>query len=395
MQRIGVLELVDEDDVDALGQRRAHRGVGPQQVACVHEQVVELEPALSLALRHPFERESRQSRQQPLDQPRPQIVEEEHDGVARFGQRRDRRRPSRRPTAPPFPAMPGLGGRTASSTRTISRSSPASSPSSSSATELLPPLDDLRQPVAVERDSAFCRGSRLVDGGDDGRRVDVGQRRRREVDADEPVPPARAATERDRMWRPVTGRSACPSNRSRSNVGIGEEVVAEPLPPLVEPNPRLHVVVDLERGRKAGVERVLAKDAVREAVQRRDGRGVEALAGDGAPLAFVGRKLRVDRRQFESPPHAVAQFGRGRLGERDGDEVVDLAHRAGGDEPDDAVDQDPRLARAGAGLDEQVAMEIVADASPAVVIDFEKGMLPRERRHASDSSSPTSSASST
>jgi hypothetical protein len=43
LDRVGVLELVDEDDVDARRQAGANAGVGAKQVPCVHEQVMELE----------------------------------------------------------------------------------------------------------------------------------------------------------------------------------------------------------------------------------------------------------------------------------------------------------------------------------------------------------------
>ncbi len=68
---------------------------------------------------------------------------------------------------------------------------------------------------------------------------------------------------------------------------VVEQFVAEALPPLVEPNPRLDVVVDLERRREPRLERVLGQDAMGEAVQRRDRRGVELLPCSRAALALA------------------------------------------------------------------------------------------------------------
>ena len=186
-----------------------------------------------------------------------------------------------------------------------------------------------------------------------------------------------------------------------AEVGIGEEVVAKPLPSFVEPDPRLHLVFDLERGRQSCIERVLREDAMGEAVKRRDRRHVETIASSRTALTLIGREVRIDRRELERAPHAVPQLGGRCFGERDGDEIGDVAHRARGDETHDSVDKDPGLARAGARLDEQIAVQVVTDASAAVVIHFEQGMGSRERRHApassagSSPSAPTSSASST
>src|SRR5262245_40241288 len=136
-----------------------------------------------------------------------------------------------------------------------------------------------------------------------------------------------------------------------------------------------------------------------EAVERRDRRRIETRPSSGAPFAFLLREVGVDRRVLERAPHSVSKLRCGCFGERDGDEVADLAHRAGGDEPNDTIDEDAGLPGARARLDEQVAVQVVADPRSAVVVDLEKGMLPHERRHVSaslsTSFSATSSASST
>ena len=50
LQRIGVLKLIDQQVRELLAQAAPHRRVATQEVACLHEQVVELEPALAAAL---------------------------------------------------------------------------------------------------------------------------------------------------------------------------------------------------------------------------------------------------------------------------------------------------------------------------------------------------------
>jgi hypothetical protein len=69
LERIGVLELVDDQHRPPLGQRPPDRGVAPQQVAGQHQQVVEVEAAGAATLVGPIEREPDQLGRQPHDDP--------------------------------------------------------------------------------------------------------------------------------------------------------------------------------------------------------------------------------------------------------------------------------------------------------------------------------------
>ena len=164
--------------------------------------------------------------------------------------------------------------------------------------ELAPSRQDLVKAVAFERNRAGRGVSRIVDGRDDRTDVDLGQRWLGELHPDEPVPPTvqqageltdavRRHGERVRHQEIVSG------------IRIGEQLVTEALPPMLEPDTRLDVVVDLERGRQACIERVLSQDPVGEPVQRRDRGGVEPLACDPTPLALVVGERAVGRRNLE------------------------------------------------------------------------------------------------
>ena len=111
---------------------------------------------------------------------------------------------------------------------------------------------------------------------------------------------------------------------------------------------------------------------------------VEGRAAAGA-CAGVGDPLDGARRRgLEAGPDAVAQLGGRGLGERDRGELAQL-HAPGRDERDDAVDQRGRLARAGARLDEDA--DVVVVAHPRACRGVDRG------RHSSSPSSLSSSSS--
>ena len=115
----------------------------------------------------------------------------------------------------------------------------------------------------------------------------------------------------------------------------------------------------------------------------RDRRGVDAGTRRGTTSAGLVGEVGIVGRARQFCPDAVAQLcGRG-LGERDGHETGDIADGASRDGLHHTVDQDLRLARARAGFDEQVAVQVGTDALADVVID---GQRVGEQRHPSASS---------
>ncbi len=178
-----------------------------------------------------------------------------------------------------------------------------------------------------------------------------------------------------------------PGEQRVLELGIGEEVVDERRPVLVERDPCLDVVEHLESGREARLERVLGEDALREAVQRGERRVVElleclvatyALGRVDDPVGAAGGG------SLELAANPVAQLRCGRLRERDRGQVAELQH-AGSDERYDAVDERGRLARAGARLDEEAGIVRVAHSSARFVVD--------RRAHTTSSSSPSGRSS--
>ena len=102
LQRIGVLELVDEDHVDAFGHRDANLLVRAQHIAGVDQQIVELEPAALSPLLDAGERERLQPRHEALHHRGAQLLEQL--GASLVGGRE--RRQDRGLVAPQSSALP-------------------------------------------------------------------------------------------------------------------------------------------------------------------------------------------------------------------------------------------------------------------------------------------------
>ncbi len=140
-------------------------------------------------------------------------------------------------------------------------------------------------------------------------------------------------------------------------VGILEELVEDAGPPPVERDRGGHLVEHLHPGRELCLHRVLRQQPLRERVQRADRRPVEL--GHRLPAA-VGLRAVVLRPVLEGAAEAVAQLGPGLLGEGDGGDVAEL-DRSRRDEGDDAVNQRRRLARASPRLHEQGGVQVGGD----------------------------------
>ena len=131
------------------------------------------------------------------------------------------------------------------------------------------------------------------------------------------------------------------------------------LPVLVEAELLADRVHHLEAGVQPRVERPLAQQARGEGVNRLDVRRVDLLDGGPQPVLLAG--VGAVQRAVEIAAHAVAQFARRLLGERDRDDLAQLrpapAHRL-----DDAPHQHRRLAGAGARLQEDRRIQVALGA---------------------------------
>ncbi len=157
-------------------------------------------------------------------------------------------------------------------------------------------------------------------------------------------------------------------------VGVVEDAIEQRLPALLEREMALELVEHGEARREPGCDREVVEEAASEGVERAD-RGVVEACG------VVG-EARVDERRS----HAVAQFGRRLLGERDGGDRSDVDAVA--NQRHDARDETRGLARTGAGLDEEVGPEVGGDALACRLIERE---VERKLDAAHDGSSAASS----
>jgi hypothetical protein len=369
LDRVGVLELVDQQVPVALPQRRPDRGavVGvAQHVAGEDQQVVELELACPAPLVGRLEREA------------PQVDRQARD-------RRDGHLAPQRAGPVPDVLVALLEGG-----EVVAR--PVGRPAVGAAARCLAEQPELGVLVAGRLDPAgpglevgelgqqlVVLGAASVALGDD--RIDVGQqavepagpvrdlagRRRGAVAGEVPV-----LVEGERDQPQAVGTDAARGGQEERALDrrVGEQLVEEAAPPVVERHRRRDLVQHLDARWEARLDRVLAEDALGEAVERPDRGAVEVVergAAAGRPLG-VGRAARAARGigavgqlggQRSADP--VAQLGRCLLGEGDRGDRVER-RSAAGDEPDDAVDERARLARAGPRLDEQGGGEVVRDA---------------------------------
>ena len=107
---------------------------------------------------------------------------------------------------------------------------------------------------------------------------------------------------------------------------------------------------------------MLGQEPLGEGVQGADGGAVELVERDPAAVADLGAGAGVGL-SLELLADPVAQLGGGLVGEGDGGDVGQLGGSAR-HQSHHPVDQRGRLARAGAGLDEQRRAEVVGDAVP-------------------------------
>ena len=144
--------------------------------------------------------------------------------------------------------------------------------------------------------------------------------------------------------------------------GIVQQVVDQLGPAVVEGDHRRHLVEHLDARRQARLDGVLGQDPLGEAVQRADGGGIEVVEGRLAALQRRGVAGTASALGggVEPATDPVAQLGGRLLGEGDrGDRTERLARVE--HEGKHAVDQGTGLAGTRAGFDEQGLVERGAD----------------------------------
>ena len=100
--------------------------------------------------------------------------------------------------------------------------------------------------------------------------------------------------------------------------GVVEQLVDELVPARFERQARRDLVAHLDARRQSDLDRELGEDALRKRVQGADRGRVETIERGLAPGAHdVGREGIVGPPP-KLPPDAIAQLGRGLVGERDG-----------------------------------------------------------------------------
>jgi hypothetical protein len=114
---------------------------------------------------------------------------------------------------------------------------------------------------------------------------------------------------------------------------------------------------------------VLGEDALSEGVKRFDRGAIDLVECIRAPGTLAFGERRVACRAFKTLSNAIPQFSCGALRERnrrDGSEFSSACR----DDPDDTLDQLVRLSGPGPGLDEERAVEVIADALPSCLISW-------------------------
>jgi hypothetical protein len=146
-----------------------------------------------------------------------------------------------------------------------------------------------------------------------------------------------------------------------------EELVEDAGPAPVERHRGRDLVEHLDLGGELRLHRVLGEEPLGERVEGADGGPVELAEGVAAARRLLRRGGGVGLPALQLSPHPVAQLGAGLLGEGDGGDLAE-SHRARSDEGDDPCHQRGGLAGAGPGLHEQGGAEVGRDALAGGVV---------------------------
>ena len=357
LQGIGVLELVDQEDPEPLAERGAHARVALQHVPRQHEQIVELDTAVTTPLLGVAAHEAAQTGNQHVEGRLLLPADERDARCVRLLEQVSYLLDGTAPVRVPPHVLREL--------RHLAEQVEAVEVVGRAAQDVGPPGEpvDVLEELVLRDTTVHEAGSRLlerrhdrpqVDGG--GRRPDPRRRGGRGTqpfvvlvqDACDPAQVVEVDAQRQRR------------EQDRLELRVGDERIEELAPALLEAHGRLDVVDHLEPGWEPGLEGVLGENPLGEAVQRRERGVVDVVERGPAVFAFVGCEHRVGRALLEAGADAVAQLARGGLGERDRRELADL-DAAARDQRHDALDERGGLPRARAGLDEQGGVVEVAD----------------------------------
>jgi hypothetical protein len=182
-------------------------------------------------------------------------------------------------------------------------------------------------------------------------------------------------------------RQGVPDRVPHPGPWVVRQLVVEPAAEaLVEVERGLDLVPDREPRRQPGLEWEGAQQRPGEGVDRLD-RGQVDLAGRLRAAVADGLAARgVGGGRPQLAPDAAPQLGRGRLGERDRGQALHL-QAAVGDQRDDPRHELARLARPGAGLDQEGAVEVAGYPGAVGAVGE------RRRLHGGHAFSPPGSAS--
>ena len=365
LERVGVLELVEQDVGVALVQGVAGLGAATQHLAGQHEQVVELEAAVAPAVVGGGQHLGGDAGQQVAQH---LVGGGGHGGghglVGRLDQVSRRRHvvPAALAAAAAHLPRPGPeGAQLAQLGQRVVEGQDGPQPR-------LDPLDHRRAQRVV---GIAAPVGQALEGGQGGRhrcQVDRAQRPQPgRGHGPEPIP-ALVQLDGDVLeggLALVAGLEGdVEHGGAHEEVLVGRVVVEgvdEAGPPLLVGQLGRHLVEHVHARRQAGGHGELVEQPAGEAVQGGDGGQVglgdgPAAPGGGLVVAGLVGALGLD---LEPHPDAGAQLGGGRLGEGDGGHVVEphavVEHQVG-----DPLHQGGGLARAGTGLDEQGAAQPVA-----------------------------------
>ena len=358
LQRVGVLELVDQQAPVARRGGGPRLGVVPQQVAGQDEQVVEPQPALESTLVGVGARERREPAGQHRERAAALLVEDVDTEALDVGAGLTGRVdvvPAALLAPVALPVRDGLDGR--EHVELVGRGGEG-------VTDRRERVDVRREQVGVVVASLPPDRQKVVDRLAQVRGAQRWDRRR----AGRPRQAVVVLAERERDGsQPRHGQAGRqPHGEHRLQVAVREEGVDQRGPVLLEIHAGLDRLENAEARRQPDLEGMLAQQARREAVQRRQ-RGlvelVERLAAPPPCVRVARLVIRAGRGVLQSSAHPVAELRGGRLGEGDRREVTQL-DVAVGDERDDTVDERGRLPGAGTGLHEQAHVVPVADTCP-------------------------------
>ena len=359
LDRVGVLELVQQQVAVTLAERGPHRrAVIPvaQKLPGPHQQVVVFEPPRDPALLHRVQGEDGQPGRQVLQRG---LVGGFDQVAGLLGE-----------VLQPLVGL-GLVDRAGPVRRraAIAEFLPAQVPDGFQPVDLVAG----REPLQVGLQLADPQAERVVGvgavvtqrqrfGQRGPHRLGVGGRRGRGVGRDTGLNQIPVVVELDgqpaQMVQPHPARLQHQQQPAR--VEVLQQSLDETLPALLHLDPGADLVQHLHPGREASLHRVLAQDAQGEGVEGADRGPVQLMQGGGGRGLVRVAGVGLDR--LQAAADAVPQLGGRLLGEGDGHDA--LHGRPGPDQQLDPVDQGPGLARPGPGLHEQGAVPLGGDHVP-------------------------------